>query len=235
MANHTVQQTTQVKEPIISFGKKERKLLLDPLNDNNPITVQVLGICSALAVTTLLLKAVTMALAVIFVLAFSNLFTSLLRNYIPKEVRMIAQLIIIATLVTVVALALKAWDYPLYKELSVFVGLIITNCIVMGRLEAFALANKPWPSFIDGIGNALGYSIILIMIATVRELFGKGTIMGWKIIGPTSEYLLNTTSLSWLSWYQPNNLMVLFPSAMFVLGIIIWLHRSWNRKLIDVS
>ncbi len=235
MANTTVQQDTQVKEPIISFGKKERKLLLDPLNDNNPITVQVLGICSALAVTTLLLKAVTMALAVIFVLAFSNLFTSLLRNYIPKEVRMIAQLIIIATLVTVVALALKAWDYPLYKELSVFVGLIITNCIVMGRLEAFALANKPWPSFIDGIGNALGYSIILIMIATVRELFGKGTIMGWKIIGPTSEYLLNTSSLSWLSWYQPNNLMVLFPSAMFVLGVIIWLHRSWNRKLIDVS
>jgi len=235
MSNTTVQQDTPVKQPIISFGKKERKLLVDPLNDNNPITVQVLGICSALAVTTLLLKAVTMALAVIFVLAFSNLFTSLLRHYIPKEVRMIAQLIIIATLVTVVALALKAWDYPLYKELSVFVGLIITNCIVMGRLEAFALANKPWPSFLDGIGNALGYSIILIMIATVRELFGKGSIMGWKIIGPTSEYLLNTNNLTWLSWYQPNNLMVLFPSAMFVLGIIIWLHRSWNRKLIDVS
>ncbi len=219
----------------VFFGKKEKKLLLDPLNDNNPITVQVLGICSALAVTTLATKALTMAIAVTLVVGFSNLLTSLLRKLIPNEVRMIAQLIIIATLVTVVSLTLQAINYPMYKELSVFIGLIITNCIVMGRLEAFAMANDPWTSFLDGIGNGLGYGVILLIIASIRELLGKGALFGFKIFGPGSDFLINTQSFSLLHWYAPNNLMVLFPSAMFVLGVIIWLHRTWNSKLIDAS
>lgn len=226
MADVTV---AQKKESVIAFGKKERKLLSDPLNDNNPITVQVLGICSALAVTTLLNKAIVMSIAVIFVCAFANLFTSLLRTYIPKQVRMIVQLIIIAALVTVVELTLKAVDYNIYKELSVFIGLIITNCIIMGRLEAFAMANNPWRSFLDGVGNGVGYGIILIMVAMIRELLGKGSLLGYKLLGPTSDYLLT------IPGYAPNNLMVLFPSAMFVIGILIWIHRSFNRSLIDVS
>lgn len=221
------------REPL--FGKKEKKLITDPLNDNNPITVQVLGICSALAVTTLVEKAVVMAIAVVFVLTFANLITSVLRKMIPNQVRMIVQLVIIATLVTVVELTLKAVNYPIYKELSVFIGLIITNCIIMGRLEAFASSNKPYHSILDGLGNSFGYGIILVIVAFFRELFGKGSLFGVKIIGPTSEYMLNTVELSWLSWYQPNNLMVLFPSAMFVIGILIWVHRAWNPKLVDVS
>ena len=223
----------QEKEPF--FGKKERKLLTDPLNDDNPITVQVLGICSALAVTTLLNKAVVMSIAVVFVTAFSALFTSILRKSIPKQVRLIVQLIIIATLVTIVELFLKAFSYNMYKELSVFIGLIITNCIVMGRLEAFSMANNPWRSFLDGVGNGLGYGFILILVAAIREFFGKGSLMGWQIIGPSPDYLLNTDGNWLLSWYQPNGLMVLFPSAMFVIGIIIWIHRSWNPKLVDIS
>lgn len=228
-------EVLEKKEVAFSFGKEERKLLTDPLNDNNPITVQVLGICSALAVTTLVTKAIVMGIAVIFVTAFSNLFVSLLRNYIPKQVRMIVQLVVIAFLVTVVELALKAFNYPIWKDLSVFIGLIITNCIVMGRLEAFAMGNKPWRSFLDGIGNGAGYAIILVLIAIIRELFGKGSLADFKIIGPTAEYVLNTSEISLLSWYAPNNLMVLFPSAMFVIGIIIWVHRAWNTKLVDVS
>ena len=155
MAETLEKTTPKTAEPL--FGKKEKKLITDPLNDNNPITVQVLGICSALAVTSLVWPSLVMAVAVIFVCAFSNLFTSLLRNYIPKEVRMIVQLVIIASLVTFVELSLKFLNYPVYKQLSVYIGLIITNCIVMGRLEAFAMANKPWRSFLDGIGNGLGY------------------------------------------------------------------------------
>ena len=162
------------KEPL--FGKAERKLLVDPLNDNNPITVQVLGVCSALAVTSLVYPSLVMAIAVVFVCGFSSLFTSLLRNYIPKSVRMIVQLLIIATLVTVVELTLKYLNYPVYKQLSVYIGLIITNCIVMGRLEAFALAEKPWRSFIDGIGNGIGYGVILVIVGVVREIFGKGSL-----------------------------------------------------------
>lgn len=208
------------KEAAFAFGKKERKLLTDPLNDNNPITVQVLGICSALAVTTLLDKALVMSIAVVFVCAFSNLIISVLRRSIPKSVRMIVQLVAIAFLVTVVELVLKAVNYPIYVELSVFIGLIITNCIIMGRLEAFAMANGPWKSFLDGIGNGIGYGIILIIVAAIRELFGKGSLLGYQILG---------------DWYTPNGLMVLFPSAMFVIGILIWIHRSWNRSLIDVS
>lgn len=218
------------------FGAKEKRLITDPLSDNNPVTVQVLGICSALAVTTLVDKAIVMAIATIFVTAFSNFFTSLLRNKIPSQVRMIVQLVIIATLVTIVELTLKAMNYSIYKELSVFIGLIITNCIVMGRLEAFALANKPWPSFLDGIGNGLGYGLILIIVAAIREFFGKGALLGYKIIGNTPDFLINTSSEgSWMSWYASNNLMVLFPSAMFVIGVVIWVHRAWKPKLVDIS
>ncbi|MBK8053324.1 MAG: NADH:ubiquinone reductase (Na(+)-transporting) subunit D [Saprospiraceae bacterium] len=225
---------TKKETGAFSFGKEEKKLLTDPLNDNNPITVQVLGVCSALAVTTLLSKAIVMGIAVIFVTALSNLFTSLLRNYIPKSIRMIVQLVIIAFLVTVVELALKAVNYPIWKDLSVFIGLIITNCIVMGRLEAYAMANKPWKSFLDGIGNGVGYAIILIIVAAVRELFGKGSLLDYKIIGPGADYVLDTT-VSWLSWYAPNNLLVLSPAAMFIVAVIIWIQRSKNTKLVDIS
>jgi Na+-transporting NADH:ubiquinone oxidoreductase subunit D len=228
-------QTVVKKESAFSFGKEERRLLTDPLNDNNPITVQVLGICSALAVTTLVNKAVVMGIAVIMVTGFSSLFVSMLRSYIPKQVRMIVQLVIVAFLVTIVELSLKAFNYPIWKELSVFIGLIITNCIVMGRLEAFAMANRPWKSFLDGLGNGAGYAIILIIISVIRELFGKGSIAGFKVIGAGSDYALNTVEISMLNWYAPNNLMVLFPSAMFVIGVIIWAHRAWNTKLVDIS
>lgn len=234
-------QSAPVKEREPIFGKKERKLLTDPLNDNNPITVQVLGICSALAVTTQVYPSVVMAVAVIFVTAFSNLATSAVRSYIPKQVRMIVQLVIIATLVTVVELVLKAFNYAVWKQLSVFIGLIITNCIVMGRLEAYAMANKPWRSFLDGVGNGLGYGAILIIVAVLRELFGKGTLFAgspieWKIIGPTSEFLVNTTAEgSWFGWYSNNGLMVLPAAALFVIGVLIWIQRAYNQKLVDVS
>lgn len=228
------------EERSFAFGKKERKLLTDPLNDNNPITVQVLGICSALAVTTLIFPSIIMAISVIFVCAFSNLFTSLLRKSIPKQVRMIVQLVIIAFLVTVVELSLKALNYPVYKQLAVFIGLIITNCIIMGRLEAFAMANTPWKSFLDGLGNGFGYGIILIIVAVFREVFGKGSFLAGtpleaKIIGPTSEFFVNTSESFWFGWYQNNNLMVLPAAAMFLIAILIWIHRSYNTKLVDIS
>lgn len=236
MAETTVQEVK--KEPI--FGKKERKLLVDPLFDNNPITIQVLGICSALAVTSLIFPSLVMAIAVIFVTALSNLVTSLVRNMIPKQVRMIVQLVIIAFLVTIVELSLKYLNYPVYKQLSVYIGLIITNCIVMGRLEAFAMANKPWRSFLDGLGNGLGYGAILLIIAFFRELFGKGSLFAGTpiemlIIGPTANYWINTQESAWFGWYTNNNLMVLPAAAMFIIGIIIWIQRSVNRKLVDVS
>lgn len=239
MAEATVQEkATQEKEPL--FGKKERHLLTDPLNDNNPITVQVLGICSALAVTSLVYPSIVMSIAVVFVTAFSALFTSLLRNYIPKQVRLIVQLVIIATLVTVVELTLKYLNYPVYKQLSVYIGLIITNCIIMGRLEAFSMGNKPWRSFLDGVGNGVGYGVILIGVAIVRELFGKGTLFAgspieMSIIGPTADYWINTTDNWWFGWYANNNLMVLPAAAMFIIGIMIWIQRSYNTKLVDVS
>jgi Na+-transporting NADH:ubiquinone oxidoreductase subunit D len=223
------------KAPTVEFGKAEKKLLTDPLNDNNPITVQVLGVCSALAVTTLMSKALVMAIAVVAVTALSNFVTSLLRNYIPKQVRMIVQLVIVAFLVTVVELTLKAVNYPIYKDLSVFIGLIITNCIVMGRLEAFALNNTPYKSLLDGLGNGLGYGLVLIVVAFIRELLGKGTIFDFKIIGNTPEFLINTTDSALFGWYASNNLMVLAPSAMFVIGGVIYFHRIWNSKLVDVS
>jgi len=223
------------KKEGLSFGKKERKLLTDPLSDNNPITVQVLGICSALAVTTGMKNAAVMAVAVVFVCLFSNVITSGIRKMIPKSVRMIVQLIIIATLVTVVELVLKAYAFESYKQLSVFIGLIITNCIVMGRLEAFAMANRPYESALDGLGNGIGYGIILLIVAFFREFFGKGEIFGAKIIGATPDYMINTVESSIFGWYQPNNLMVLFPSAMFVIAIMIWAHRAWKPHLVDVS
>ena len=230
-----VQTAVKEKKTKYTFGKKEKALITDPLSDNNPVTVQVLGICSALAVTTLVSKAVVMAIAVVFVLVGSNIITSILRKSIPKQVRMIVQLVIIAALVTIVELTLKAVNYPIYKELSVFIGLIITNCIVMGRLEAFAMANDAYRSALDGLGNALGYGWILIVVATIREFFGKGSILDFKIIGPTSEFVLNTSEIGWLGWYSNNNLMVLFPSAMIVIGVLIWIHRSWRPQLVDIS
>jgi Na+-transporting NADH:ubiquinone oxidoreductase subunit D len=236
----TTLETAKAKEPLMPFGKKERKLLTDPLSDNNPITIQVLGICSALAVTSLVYPSVVMSIAVIFVTAFSSLFTSILRNYIPKQVRMIVQLVIIATLVTIVELVLKYFNYPIYKQLSVYIGLIITNCIVMGRLEAFAMANTPWKSFLDGIGNGLGYGVILVAVGVVRELFGKGSLFAGspielKIIGPNSDYFIDTTTNAWFAWYSNNNLMVLPAAAMFIIGIFIWIQRSANPKLVDIS
>ncbi len=223
------------KKEGLKFGKKERKLLTDPLDDNNPITVQVLGICSALAVTTGMKNATVMAIAVVFVCLFSNVITSALRKFIPKQVRMIVQLVIIATLVTVVELTLKAYAFESYKQLSVFIGLIITNCIVMGRLEAFAMANRPYESALDGLGNGIGYGVILLIVAFFREFFGKGEIFGAKIIGAAPEYWINTLESTWFGWYQGNNLMVLFPSAMFVIAVLIWAHRAWNPKLVDIS
>ncbi len=230
-----VKELGNKKESSISFGKAEKKLLTDPLNDNNPITVQVLGICSALAVTTGVKNAFVMAVSVVFVTTLANFITSLLRNAIPKQVRMIVQLVIIATLVTIVELTLKAVSFESYKQLSVFIGLIITNCIVMGRLEAFAMGNNPYRSLLDGIGNGVGYGIILIVVAAIREFFGKGSFWNYKIIGNSPDYLLNTAEISWLGWYANNNLMVLFPSAMFVIAVLIWVHRAWNKKLVDIS
>jgi Na+-transporting NADH:ubiquinone oxidoreductase subunit D len=233
-----VKTVEEVKEPL--FGKEERKLITDPLNDNNPITVQVLGVCSALAVTSLVYPSLVMSVAVVFVIAFSALFTSLLRNYIPKQVRMIVQLVIIASLVTLVEMTLKYLNYPVYKQLSVYIGLIITNCIVMGRLEAFSMANKPWRSFLDGLGNGIGYGAILVAVGVVRELFGKGSLFAgspieMKIIGNTPEFMIDTTTSTLFGWYANNNLMVLPAAAMFIIGVFIWIQRSYNTKLVDIS
>lgn len=222
------------------MAQTRRSQLIDPLVDNNPITLQVLGICSALAVTSSLKVAFVMSLAVIFVTGFSSMFISMIRNHIPSSIRIIVQMVIIASLVILVDQILKAYAFEISKTLSVFVGLIITNCIVMGRLEAFAMANKPWRSFLDGLGNGIGYGVILVAVALVRELFGKGSLFAgsgieMKIIGATSEYWINTTESFWFGWYSNNNLMVLPAAAMFIIGIFIWIQRSYNRKLIDIS
>ncbi len=211
------------KEPL--FSKKNLKVIKDPLDDTNPVTVQVLGICSALAVTVQVKPALIMSLGVIFVTAFSNLIVSSIRKSIPTRVRIIVQLIVVATLVTIVDQLLKAYMFDISKKLSVFVGLIITNCIVMGRLEAFALGQKPWPAFLDGIGNGLGYGAILVVVAIFRELLGAGSIMGYKII-PQWAYDAG---------YVNNGLMVLPPAALFLIGIYIWVQRSRNEKLVNVS
>jgi len=205
------------------FSKKNLKLLTDPINKNNPITVQVLGICSALAVTVKLEPAVVMSLSVIFVMSMSNVLISLLRNTIPKRIRIIVQLVVVAALVFNVDQFLKAYVFDVSKQLSVFVGLIITNCIIMGRLEAFALANSPGKSFLDGIGNGLGYGSILIIVAFFRELLGSGTIWNMQVI-PQSFYDMG---------YANNGLMILPPMALIVVGVIIWVQRGRNRELIE--
>ena len=205
------------------FSKKNKKLLSDPLDDNNPITVQVLGICSALAITVQLKPAVVMTASVIFVMACSNVIISILRNLIPNRIRIIVFLVVISSLVALVDQFLKAYAYDVSKELSIFIGLIVTNCIVMGRLEAFALGNGVWKSFLDGIGNAIGYGIILILVAFFRELLGSGTLWGMQVV---PDFLYE-------SWYVNNGLMLLSPMALITVGIIIWIQRSFNKKLIE--
>lgn len=200
---------------------KNKDILLGPISGNNPVIVQVLGICSALAVTSKLEPAIVMALSVTIVVAFGNVIISLLRKTIPNSIRMIVQLVVVAALVTVISEVLKAYAYDLNKQLSVFVGLIITNCILMGRLEAFALAHGPWQSFLDGIGNGVGYGIILVIIGFFRELFGSGTLLGYQVI-PDSFYAAG---------YMNNGLMILPPMALILIACIIWVHRSRQHEL----
>jgi Na+-transporting NADH:ubiquinone oxidoreductase subunit D len=202
---------------------KTREVLLDPLFNNNPIALQVLGICSALAVTTKMETAVVMAAAVVFVVAFANLLVSILRNLIPTNIRIIVQLTIIASLVIVVDQFLKAFLFDVSKQLSVFVGLIITNCIVMGRAEAFAMQNKPSRSFIDGVGNGLGYGLVLLLVGAIREIFGAGTFFGQPVFTLAADG----------GWYTPNGLMVLSPGAFFLIGLFIWILRTWKPAQIE--
>ena len=210
------------------LSKKDSKLILDPLADNNPITIQVLGICSALAITAELKASIVMSLSVLFVMGVGNVVISLMRNIIPSKIRIIVQLVVVASLVIIVDLVLKAFAYELSKTLSVFVGLIITNCIIMGRFEAFALGNGIWRSFLDGIGNALGYGVILIIVGFFRELLGSGTLLGFKVLGDPIE----KTGIYALG-YENNGFMLLSPMALIVVGIIIWVQRSRNTALIE--
>jgi Na+-transporting NADH:ubiquinone oxidoreductase subunit D len=203
------------------FGKREKIALVQPIVDSNPIAVQVLGICSALAVTTRLDKAVVMGIGVMLVVALANVAVSLVRNHTPNAIRIIVQLAVIASLVIVVDQVLKAYLYELSLELSVFVGLIITNCIVMGRAEGFAMQNPPWLSFLDGLGNGAGYGLVLVVIAFVRELFGSGRIFGHVVLPLTSEG----------GWYEPNGLMLLAPSGLFILALMVWLQRTLQPAL----
>lgn len=213
-------------EPL--FSKKNKKLLTDPLNDDNPITVQVLGICSALAITVQLQQAIIMSVSVLFVMVFGNIIISLMRNTIPSRIRIIVQLVVVASLVILVDQTLKAFVYDISKALSVFVGLIITNCIIMGRFEAFAMGNKPWPSFLDAIGNAAGYGAILIIVSIVREIFGSGAI-SFPGVGQI-KFLPDAV---FEAGYMNNNLMILPPMALITVGIIIWVQRAKNTKLIE--
>jgi Na+-transporting NADH:ubiquinone oxidoreductase subunit D len=211
----------KVKEPL--FSAKNRKLLTNPLNVDNPITVQVLGICSALAVTAKLKPAFVMTLSVIAVTALANVVISVMRNGIPPRIRIIVQLVVIASLVILVDQVLKAYVYDVSKQLSVFVGLIITNCIIMGRLEAFAMGNKPWPSLLDGIGNGLGYGWVLLAVAFIRELFGAGSLWGYQIV-PQAFYDFG---------YKNNGFMILPPMALIIVGGIIWIHRARVTQLVE--
>ena len=210
------------------LSKKDSKLILDPLADNNPITIQVLGICSALAITAQLKASIVMSISVLFVMGVGNVVISLIRNIIPSKIRIIVQLTVVAALVIIVDLVLKAYAYELSKELSVFVGLIITNCIIMGRFEAFALGNNVWRSFLDGIGNAAGYALILIIVGFFRELLGSGTLLGFPVLGDpidkTGVYAIG---------YENNGFMLLSPMALIVVGLIIWVQRSRNKALIE--
>ena len=208
--------------------KKDASLILDPLTDNNPITIQVLGICSALAITAELEASIVMAISVIFVMGIGNVVISLMRDIIPSKIRIIVQLIVVATLVIIVDQVLKAYAYELSKTFGAFIGLIITNCIIMGRFEAFALANGPWKSFLDGIGNALGYGIILIIVGFFRELLGSGTLLGFPVLGdPIMKTGLYATG------YENNGFMIIPPAALIVVGIIIWVQRSRNPALVE--
>ncbi len=211
------------KDKELLFSKKNRALLTDPLDDNNPITVQVLGICSALAITVQLEPAIVMTISVIAVMGASNVIVSLLRNLIPNRIRIIVQLVVVASMVILVDQILRAYAYDVSKQLSIFIGLIITNCIVMGRLEAFALGNGVWKSLLDGVGNAAGYGFMLILVAFFRELFGSGNLYGYQII-PESFYEMG---------YVNNGFMLLSPMALITVGVIIWLQRARNRKLIE--
>jgi Na+-transporting NADH:ubiquinone oxidoreductase subunit D len=211
---------TKVKEEKPLLSKKDRALLVDPLSDNNPITIQVLGICSALAVTTQMKPTAVMAISVLVVLVFANLIVSLIRNTIPSRIRIIVQLTVISVLVILVDQVLQAFVYDVSKQLSVFVGLIITNCIVMGRLEAFAMGNKPGPSVLDALGNAAGYGWIILAVAFARELFGSGKLFGFQVI-PDAVYEMG---------YVNNGLMLIPAGALFVIAIIIWIQRSINQK-----
>ena len=203
------------------LNKKNKAALFNPLSKDNPVIVQVLGICSCLAVTAKLEPAIVMGISVTAVTAFSNVIISLIRNTIPNSIRIIVQLVVVAALVIIVDQFLKAYNYEVSKQLSVFIGLIITNCILMGRLEAFALSNKPWPAYLDGVGNGIGYAIILIIVAAVRELLGSGTLLGCQII-PQALYDAG---------YQNNGLMILPPMALITVACIIWVHRSKNKDL----
>ena len=210
------------KEPLMSA--KNKKLLKNPLGLENPITVQVLGICSALAVTVKMKPAIVMAISVTVVVALSNMIIALMRKSIPGRIRIIVQLVVIATLVIIVDQFLKAFAFDVSKQLSVFVGLIITNCILMGRLEAFAMANDPWPSFLDGIGNGAGYGMILIIVSFFRELLGSGSILGFPVMEKIGIYNFG---------YEDNGMMILPPMALITVGLIIWFQRSRNRSLIE--
>ena len=217
----TILFVNKEKEPL--FSKKNRKLLSDPMDDNNPITVQVLGICSALAITVQLKPALVMSVSVMVVMAASNVIISLLRNLIPNRIRIIVQLVVVASMVILVDQVLRAYAYDVSKELSIFIGLIITNCIVMGRLEAFALGHGVWKSFIDGIGNAAGYGFILVVVAFFRELLGSGKLLGFQVV-PDALYEMG---------YENNGLMLLSPMALITVGILIWIQRARNRSLIE--
>ena len=220
--NTSVFFISKEKEPL--FSKKNRKLLSDPLDDNNPITVQVLGICSALAITVQLEPAVVMTMSIIFVMACSNVIISLLRNLIPNRIRIIVFLVVISSLVALVDEVLRAYAYDVSKQLSIFIGLIVTNCIVMGRLEAFALGNGVWKSFLDGVGNAAGYGLMLIAVAFFRELLGSGKLFDVQVI---PQFIYDEFG------YQNNGFMLLSPMALITLGLIIWAQRARNRKLIE--
>ena len=217
----TILFVNKEKEPL--FSKKNRKLLSDPMDDNNPITVQVLGICSALAITVQLKPALVMSVSVMVVMAASNVIISMLRNLIPNRIRIIVQLVVVASMVILVDQVLRAYAYDVSKELSIFIGLIITNCIVMGRLEAFALGHGVWKSFLDGIGNAAGYGFILVVVAFFRELLGSGKLLGFQVV-PDVLYEMG---------YENNGLMLLSPMALITVGILIWIQRARNRSLIE--
>ena len=217
-----------VKEREPLFSKKNKKLISDPLDENNPITIQVLGICSALAVTVQMKAAVVMSVAVLFVLILANVSISLIRNLIPNRIRIIVQLVVVAALVIIVDQVLKAYLFDVSKELSVFVGLIITNCIIMGRLEAFALGNKPWPAALDAIGNSLGYGMVLVIVSFFKELFGSGKLFGYEIFGNATEQ----TGL-YAMGYMDNGLMLLPPSSLIIVAVYIWIQKIRNPSLIE--